>query len=62
MEKKYYAVDSKTLAIALNYCGFSYFKVGDRNNPVYSFENTLEFREALTKLNSIRRKNNNYNK
>lgn len=60
MNKKYFKVDSKTLAIALNYCGFSYLKVGDKENPIYSFEDSIEFREALETLNMLRKKNNKY--
>ena len=58
MEKIYFSVNSKTLATALNYCGFSYLRVGDYNNPIYSFEDTDEFREALGILNNLRKKNN----
>lgn len=57
---KYFKVDNRTLAIALNYCGFSYIKVGDMNNPIYSFEDTEEFREALDTLNKLRKKNNKF--
>lgn len=46
-EKEYYVINSKTLAYALDYLGFKYYKF---NNPehgrVYSFRNTKEFREA----------------
>lgn len=58
----YFKVDNKTLATALNYCGFKYLRVGDKNNPIYSFEDTKEFRESLNVLNELRRKNNKYNK
>lgn len=57
---KYFKVDNRTLANALNYCGFSYIRVGDREKPIYSFEDTEEFREALDTLNKLRRKNNKY--
>lgn len=62
MDKKYFCVDNKTLAIALNYVGFSYFRFNDKSNPSYSFEDTREFRDALDVLNRLRRKNNIYNK
>ena len=60
MASKYFKVDNRTLATALNYCGFKYMRVGDRENPIYSFEDTFEFREALETLNKLRRKNNVY--
>lgn len=59
---KYFKVDNRTLASALNYCGFSYIRVGDRENPIYSFEDTEEFREALDTLNKLRKRNNKYSK
>lgn len=65
MEKKYFCVDNKTCATALNYVGFSYYRFNDKDNPnetSYSFEDTDEFREALDILNELRRKNNKYKK
>jgi hypothetical protein len=64
-EKKYYCLNSKTLATALNYVGFSYLRFNDKENPdiiMYSFEDTESFREALDILNELRRKNNKYKK
>ena len=57
---RYFKVDNRTLATALNYCGFSYIRVGDKENPIYSFEDTQEFRETLEILNKLRKKNNKY--
>ncbi|MBP3929409.1 MAG: hypothetical protein J6D47_07590 [Peptostreptococcaceae bacterium] len=57
---KYFKVDNKTLATALNYCGFSFMKIGDKEKPIYSFEDSDSFREALESLNKIRKKNNKY--
>lgn len=57
---KYFKVDNKTLATALNYCGFSFMKIGDKEKPIYSFEDSDNFREALESLNKIRKKNNKY--
>ena len=57
---KYFKVDNRTLAAALNYCGFSFIKIGNRENPIYSFEDSKEFREALGMLNVLRKKNNKY--
>lgn len=65
MENKYYCVNSKTLATALNYVGFSYMRFNDRDNndeTSYSFEDSEEFQEALNVLNELRRKNNKYKK
>lgn len=64
-EKKYYCVNSKTLATSLNYCGFSYLRFNDKDNnneTSYSFEDSKEFQEALDILNKLRRKNNKYKK
>lgn len=65
MENKYYCVNNKTLATALNYVGFSYLRFNDKdnNNEIsYSFEDSKEFQEALDILNKLRRKNNKYKK
>jgi hypothetical protein len=59
---KYFKIENRTLATSLNYCGFSYIRIGDRENPIYSFIDSEEFREALDTLNELRKKNNNYNK
>ena len=57
---KYFKVDNKTLATALNYCGFSFMKIGDKEKPIYSFEDSDNFREALESLKKIKKKNNKY--
>lgn len=65
MENKYYCVNNKTLATALNYVGFSYMRFNDKDNDnetSYSFENSEDFKEALDILNELRRKNNKYKK
>lgn len=59
---KYFKIENRTLATSLNYVGFSYIKIGDRENPIYSFIDSEEFREALDTLNVLRKKNNKYNK
>ena len=64
-EKKYVIISNKTCAMALNYCGFSYYKYNDRENPdviMYSFEDNECFQEALQILNKLRKKNNKYKK
>ena len=65
MENKYYCVNNKTLATALNYVGFSYMRFNDKDNndkTSYSFEDIKEFQEALEILNKLRKKNNKYKK
>jgi len=65
MENKYYCVNNKTLATALNYVGFSYMRFNDKDNnneTSYSFENSEDFKEALDTLNELRRKNNKFKK
>lgn len=61
-EKKYFCCDNKTLAIALNYVGFSYYRFGEQGNYSYSFEDSENFQEALDTLNKLRKKNNKYKK
>ena len=61
MNNNYFKVDNKTLATALNYCGFSYMKFdGDSGNTIYSFRDSCELRDALKQLNTIRKKNNSF--
>lgn len=62
MEEKYFCVDNKTLATALNYCGFSYYRFDSNGRFSYSFEDTDDFREALELINGLRKKNNKYKK
>lgn len=59
---KYFKIENRTLATALNYCNFSYMRIGDRENPIYSFIDSEELREALDTLNKLRKKNDKYNK
>jgi hypothetical protein len=63
-DKKYFCVTGKLLANGLNFCGFSYYKYNDEetNEINYSFEDTENFREALTTLINLRKKNNKYKK
>ena len=60
--KKYFTTKSKTLAMALNYLNYSYYKFEDKkdnNITIYSFELkdenfAKEFYEKLDKLNDIK--------
>lgn len=58
MNKKYFQTKSKTLAYALNYIGYSFYKFNDiidgEDYIVYSFETDEKFYEKLEKLNDIR--------
>lgn len=58
MEKKYYEIKKKYLAFALSYLGFRYYKFGTGEDTLYSFENTDEFRQALTGLTDLKNKIN----
>lgn len=58
MEKKYYEIKKKYLAFALSYLGFRYYKFGTDEDTLYSFENTDEFRQALTGLTNLKNKIN----
>lgn len=60
--KKYFVTKSKTLAMALNYLNYSYYKFNDKENEniiIYSFELkdedfANEFYKKLDKLNDIK--------
>lgn len=54
MIKKYFQTKSKTLAYALNYLGYSFYKFNDEDIIVYSFEADDEFYDKLNKLNDIK--------
>lgn len=60
MNKKYFQTRSKTLAYALNYIGYSFYKFNDiidgEEYIVYSFETDEEFYDKLEELNKIRHK------
>lgn len=59
---KYFITKSKTLAMALNYLNYSYYKFNDKDNEnviIYSFELkdenfAKEFYEKLDRLNDIK--------
>lgn len=52
---KYFRTKSKTLAYALNYLGFKFYKYTNKENMiVYSFENSDVFKEKLRKLEDIK--------
>lgn len=57
--KKYFTTKSKTLAMALNYLNYSYYKFNDGDIVIYSFElknerYANEFYNKLNKLNDIK--------
>ena len=60
MKNKYFILESKTFANALNLLGF-YFYVfkKDDNKNIYSFENTELFQEAYMELCELRKKYRN---
>ena len=62
--KKYYEVKKLYLANSLSYMGFRYLIFDKENNEkIYSFKDTLEFREAITGITLLRDKfNKNPNK
>ncbi|MBZ9635524.1 DUF5659 domain-containing protein [Clostridium sp. FP1] len=62
--KKYYEVKKLYLANSLSYIGFRYFIFDKENDEkIYSFEDTLEFRKAITGITLLRDKfNKNPNK
>lgn len=54
MNSKYFQTKSKTLAYALNYLGYSFYKFNDEEIIVYSFETDEEFYDKLDRLNMIK--------
>lgn len=54
MNKKYFQTKSKTLAYALNYLGYSFYKFNDDEVIFYSFETDEFFYDKLEKLNNIK--------
>lgn len=57
-EGKYYVLKNKNLAITISYIlGEDFYKFDDRfkqGKKVYSFKNTKEFKEVLTKINELK--------
>jgi hypothetical protein len=62
MEKKYFKVNSLSLARAMNYLCYNFMKFELDGKTVYSFIDTDEFRKDLKIVNDLRKKNNTYNK
>lgn len=60
MKKRYFVLDSKTFAEAMNLLGFSFYVFQkDDNKKVYSFENTELFQEAYIKICELRKEYRN---
>lgn len=60
MKNKYFVLDSRTFADALNLLGFSFYVFQDDvGKKVYSFENTDLFQEAYKELCVLRKKYRN---
>ncbi|WP_315114515.1 hypothetical protein [uncultured Clostridium sp.] len=56
IRKKYYNIEKRTLAEALNFMGFKYYKfTGDKGIPIYGFEDTELFRKAMNELFNLRK-------
>ena len=51
---KYSVIEKRTLANALNFLGFEFYKYGQGKDAKYSFENTEKFRLALHELLKLR--------
>lgn len=54
MNKKYFQTKSKTLAYALNYIGYRYYKFDDNDVIFYSFVADDDFYKKLDELNGIK--------
>lgn len=56
-KSKYFVLDSRTFADALNLLGFSFYVFQNNDGKkVYSFENTEIFQEAYEELCALRKK------
>lgn len=59
IDKKYYIISNKALAITISYIiGEDFYTFDDRFNEykkVYSFNNTFKFKQALTKINELKK-------
>lgn len=58
--KNYYEIRKKYLAEAMAFLGFKYFKNGFGQETKYKFEDTEEFRKALTGLMELKEKVGQY--
>lgn len=55
MEQKYFKTKSKTLAYALNYLGYSFYKFqDDEDRTYYSFIETKKLLKDLRRLENIK--------
>lgn len=54
MDKRYFQTKSKTLAYALNYIGYKYYKFNDEDVISYSFVVDENFYDKLNQLNDIK--------
>lgn len=58
---KYFVINEKSTAIAINYLGFKFMQFTNNDGQtVYSFENTEEFQKARTELWNLRKKYRKY--
>ena len=52
---KYFVINEKSTAIAINYLGFKYMQFTNNDgSTIYSFENSEQFQEARNKLLDLR--------
>lgn len=58
MNDKYFQTKSKSLAYALNYLGYRFYKFNDDNVTTYSFKVDERFYDKLEMLNFIKFKTN----
>ena len=54
MSKKFFQTKSKSLAYALNYIGYRFYKFNDDGITTYSFLIDEKFLEKINKLNDIK--------
>lgn len=60
MDKDYYEIRKKYMAESMAFLGYKYWKDGFGKETIYKFEDTKEFREALTGLMELKNKVGQY--
>lgn len=57
---EYYIIRKKYLAEAIAYLGFRYYKECEGRDTIYKFNDTIEFRQALTELMQLKKRVGQY--
>lgn len=57
---EYYIIRKKYLAEAIAFLGFRYYREGEGRDAIYKFQDTTEFRQALSGLMELKQKVGQY--